>query len=426
MRTFFRRQTCWLPLFLAAGLCTGSARAGNVVNINSDQVLVINGRKVFPIGFTLGPPPAGKTPSGKSGLQELAEAGGTFIRTGPTRTNWNKATLAAETEWEDAAARSGLYCWLYLRDLASIGPRDQKKEAFLREVVNRFKDHPGLGIWKGEDEPQWGKAKIPPMLRARDVVRELDTNHPIAIIEAPRGTVEELQVYNAAGDITGADIYPISYPPGTDSLLANKEISMVGDYTRKMVEVSQGRMPVWMVLQIAWSGVVKPGKTLRFPTFPEERFMTYEAIINGARGLVYFGGNVTQAMSPEDAALGWNWTFWKRVLRPVIEEVGNHSPLAAALVAPDAKTLITVRNGPGIEFCAREVGADFYLLACQRDRATAQVQFENVPMPDGKVELMYESPRQVRVVRGTFSDWFAPFEVHVYHGQWSRPHAVKN
>ena len=48
--------------------------------------------------------------------------------------------------------------------------------------------------------------------------------------------------------------------------------------------------------------------------------MTYQAIINGARGLVYFGGHLTKACTPEDAKLGWNWTFWSHVLRPVVEE----------------------------------------------------------------------------------------------------------
>ena len=44
--------------------------------------------------------------------------------------------------------------------------------------------------------------------------------------------------------------------------------------------------------------------------------MTYQAIANGARGLNYFGGHLTQVASPEDAALGWNWRFWEQVLRP--------------------------------------------------------------------------------------------------------------
>jgi hypothetical protein len=72
------------------------------------------------------------------------------------------------------------------------------------------------------------------------------------------------------------------------------------------------------------------------------------------------------------------------------------------------------------------VGTDFYLLACQRGQTTAQVQFEHVPAPDGEAELLYESPRQVRAAHGTFSDWFAPLEVHVYHWRNASPNAVKN
>jgi hypothetical protein len=147
--------------------------------------------------------------------------------------------------------------------------------------------------------------------------------------------------------------------------------------------------------------------------------MTYQAIINGARGLIYFGGNVTQAMSPEDAALGWNWTFWNHVLRPVIEEIGNHSPLSPALVAPESQLPIKVSNGPGIEFCVREVGSDLYILACKREGSTVEVRFENLPISDAEGQVMYESPRRVKVEHGKFSDWFGPFEVHVYHFTYS-------
>jgi hypothetical protein len=406
-----------LLLFVGLLVCARASlgQTANHVTINADNVLVINGRKVFPIGFTLGPPPDGKTPTGKNGLQELADAGGTFIRTGPVHNNWDNSAFASEEKWEEAAAHAGLYCWLYLQDLASIGQQDARKEAMLRRVVNQFKANPGLALWKGADEPEWGKRKVAPLVRARQIIRELDTNHPIAIIQAPRGTVDTLLPYNAAADIIGADVYPISYPPGTHSTFANKEISMVGDFTQTMMKVSQGKMPVWMVLQIAWSGVTKPGKTLRFPTFAEERFMTYEAIINGARGLVYFGGNIKQAMSPEDAALGWNWTFWKRVLQPVMEEIGAHSPLEAALVATESKRPIKVKPNFGMEYGVRETASGLYILACKRGGPTIQATFENLPVSDGTGEVMFESPRTVKVNHGTFTDWFGPFEVHVYH-----------
>ena len=69
-----------------------------------------------------------------------------------------------------------------------------------------------------------------------------------------------------------------------------------------------------MTLQIAWSGVVptrdRPGLVPRFPSLHEERFMAYQAIVNGARGLAFFGGHLTQVTTPADAEAGWNWTFW--------------------------------------------------------------------------------------------------------------------
>ena len=64
--------------------------------------------------------------------------------------------------------------------------------------------------------------------------------------------------------------------------------------------------------------------------------MAYQAIVNGARGLVFFGGHLTEVCTPDDAMAGWNWTFWRQVLRPVIHELSS-SDLQPALLAPDSK-----------------------------------------------------------------------------------------
>jgi hypothetical protein len=386
------------------------------VTLNADHVLEINGRKVFPIGFTMPPPFDGATPEGKNALEELADAGGTFMRTGAAGGPWTRATIEREQKWMDAAAAHGMYCWPFLRELGNIGNDGSLRETRLREVVNRFKNHPGLLAWKGVDEPEWGRQPVEPLQRARRIIRELDPNHPLVLIQAPRGTVASLRRYNAAADVIGADIYPLGYPPGKHSLLTNKNISLVGDHTRIMTEVADGQRPVWMVLQIAWSGVLKPGKTLRFPTFPEERFMTYQAIINGARGLNYFGGSLPKSLNPRDAKLGWNWTFWNRVLKPVLEEISRKSPLHPALVAPESKWPIRVA-GQGMEWCAREAGPALFLLACKREGATIQAVFTGLPPTAGEGEVLFESPRRVQAQDGQFTDWFAPFEVHVYRFQ---------
>ena len=402
-------------VLVLAGTCASiNAAGGTHVILNEDGVLLIDGRKVLPIGFTGGPPLDGKTPEGKPAFAEIRDAGGTFFRTGPlSDQTWNEATIAREQVLMDAAARYGLYCWPHLKELSSLQEGDHAKEALLRTVLNRFRNHPGLLLWKNVDEPFWGKVPAESMIRAYRIIREVDPYHPVGLTQAPRGTVADLRPYSAAADILLLDIYPIGYPPGMHSLGPNKEISMVGDYTRFIREAAGGR-PVWMVLQIAWSGVTNPGKTLRFPTFPQERFMTYQALINGARGLVYFGGNVKAGLNPEDARLGWNWTFWRRVLRPVLEEIGPASPLAPALVAPDSRLPVRVQGADDVEFCVREVGDDLYLLACKREGRTVQVKFTGLPPGAAVGEVLYESPRRVRAQGGAFSDWFAPFDVHVY------------
>ena len=399
--------------------------------INSDKVLVIDGQKIFPIGFTMPPPPDGKTRDGKNGIAELASAGATFLRTGGA---WTPETIAREQKYLDAAARYGMHCLPFLRENAAI--TSPHREQQLRQLILRFRNHPGLGAWKGDDEPEWTKKPVEPLLRGREIIRELDPNHPVVLIQAPHGTVESLRQYNPTADIIGIDIYPISYPLGIHSLVTNyhRDLGLVGDYTRLMQEVGERKMPVWMVLQISYSGVLKPGKTLRMPTFAEERFMTYEAIIAGARGFLYFGGNNEGAMSAADRKLGWNWSFWYRVLKPVIQEIGSKSPLYPALVGPDAHLAIAANAAPAdrewqpnhqqsqpesptglnIEFCAREVGKDLFLLACKRGGTTAKVEFSGLPQSASTAEVLYESPRTVHANDGKFTDWFAPYEVHVY------------
>jgi hypothetical protein len=382
----------------------------------NSKVLVCDGKKLFPIGFTMPPPPDGKTPDGKHGYDELRSAGAWFFRTGPSGgADWDDAWFETEQKYMDSAAKHGLHCAPWLKEASAVKDGDKQKEELLRKIINRFKDHPGLGVWKGEDEPQWGKKPIPPMVNAYKIIKQLDANHPVWIVEAPRGTTEQLATYNVTKDITGIDIYPISYPPGVHTEKPNKELSMVGDFTRQIMQAADGKRPVWMTLQIAFSGVTKPGKTLRFPTFFEERFMAYEAIINGARGLVFFGGNLPVTLNPRDKELGWNWTFWQRVMRPVMEEIGEFSPLQPALVAANSTLPVKCDAGKDVELLVREVGDEIYVLACRAHGGTSEVSFTGLPANvSPKAEVMFESPRMVDVKDGGFKDWFAPFEVHVY------------
>jgi len=415
----------------------------SVVGVDSATgALIVEGRKLFPIVLSNGPPPGAKAPSGADALAELAAGGASFIRVG--RSIWSPDSIdqqiAAEREVLDEAAAHGLHCWLQLGNVPDLPAHGlSAKKELLTRIVDQFKDHPALGAWKGIDEPANPNrpSRVPAagLIRAYRVLRESDPNHPVVIIQAPVGTAAQFTPYRPAFDITGADIYPVSYPPGKHAGGSHRDIGVVGDIARKMVRAA-GSKPIWMTLQIAWSGVVAseqhPANVPRFPDLSQERFMAYQAIVNGARGLAFYGGHVTQVARPADAQAGWNWTFWERVLRPLLEELTSAS-VAPALVAPDARRAVKASTG-GVELVTREAEDFLYVIAVRRASGTSRVGFSGLPRRrDGQpirgggvlfeyvqeplpppVEPDKQTFRTVRVANGRFRDWFAQHDARVY------------
>ena len=62
--------------------------------------------------------------------------------------------------------------------------------------------------------------------------------------------------------------------------------------------------------------------------------MLYDAILNGARSIAFYGGNNPNCWTTTDGQFGWNWSFWSSVLKPLLGEINSLSPLAPALVNP--------------------------------------------------------------------------------------------
>jgi hypothetical protein len=384
----------------------------------------------FPIVLANGPPPAG--------LEEVAGSGVTMLRTGIA--DWSEprldAQIAAERAKLDAAAAHGLSCWLWLGTLTNLPPgAPSPAERLLTRVVEGLQDHRGLGAWKGHDEPRnpfHPARSIPPanLARGHRKVNALDPDHPLVIVQAPRGSVDGLVPYRPALDIAGVDIYPVSYPPGVHSDRKNKDISVVGDVTQ-WIRKAAGAKPVWVTLQIAWSGVAptkqNPNIVPRFPSKDELRFMAYQAIVNGARGLVFFGGHLTQVASPADAAAGWNWTFWREALQPLVQQLSSSS-LAPALVAAASRSKV-VAGTKDVELVTRQTDRFLYVIAVRRGGATSQVRFTGLPksLRGGQVlfEFAQDPPpppigagtqkfRSVAASGGAFRDWLAPHDTRVY------------
>src|SRR5262249_41019427 len=147
----------------------------------------------------------------------------------------------------------------------------------------------------------------------------------------------------------------------------------------------------------------------------QERYMIYDAIINGARDLNFYGGNNPGCWNSTDTAYGWNWTFWNNVLKSLIQEINASSPLGPALVNP-ASTQTLTTNDPTTQAISRpgSSSSDLWVLAARSGAGTQNVTISGLPstITSGTV---YTEGRSISVANGSFTDAFDQWGVHVYH-----------
>ncbi|MBW7862810.1 MAG: hypothetical protein GX580_10645 [Candidatus Hydrogenedens sp.] len=176
------------------------------------------------------------------------------------------------------------------------------------------------------------------MVEGHKFLRELDPAHPVWMNHAPRNSIPQMAMFNHGADMVGCDIYPVpkSATVGHSDIM-NQMVSSVGAYTLRMQEAAPGK-PVWMVLQgFGWADI-QPGSTPeqkkahRRPTVAESRFMAYDAVVRGARAVLYWGTMAVEKDSP----------FWSELLG-VVRELADLQPL---LSAPDAGPLLVADMAP--------------------------------------------------------------------------------
>ena len=246
-----------------------------------------NGKRRFPIGFY-------EFPGNKEQLQRMAESGINLVRCG------NRASL-------DSAHEQGMMGWVPLSVQQGATPG-------LRKQIETLRNHPALAVWEGPDEIVWtftaysflkeragftredwnnqipkavnyakkeGDKVITKMNEGIRLVRELDERKlPFWVNEAADSDVKYVRDYIDSIDITGCDYYAVR-KAGTD-------LQSIGRLVDRWDAIGRGK-PVWMVLQgFSWHKA-KAGRKRLYPSYHQSRFMAYDAIAHGARGILYWG-----------------------------------------------------------------------------------------------------------------------------------------
>jgi len=411
------RSTILLGLLVVVAMTTG-ARAATTTH-DANGTVMLDGRKSFPIVLAKGPDRGGTTLDGRDAIAEVISAGVTFLKIGPATDPWTDADIAgAKLDDADAAAKGG-YTWVNLSTVSRAGV-GSASDALLQKVVGALEGDPAVAMWKGADEPWW--SHFDPLSLQFSYCRStgrgqpgwcggepvLDRDHEWVTIQAPRGQSTDLAPYSAVTDVHGVDVYPVTLHA------ADPNLHDVGTWTSTMASVTPSHS-VWTTLQICASGSydTSTGEFV-LPTRAQERYMIYDAIINGARMLAFFGGNNPRCWNAADTEHGWSWTFWNTVLKGLVGEIDAISPIAPALVNVETTQPLHASD-PATQVISRAGNAsDLWVMAARNGAGTASVTIDGLP-PTVTSGTVYTEGRSVPVANGSFTDAFDRWGVHVYH-----------
>ena len=381
-----------------------AAPAQAATAIDGRGTLVVDGTPMFALALLKPPPLGSATPWGTDGLGEVTGAGINLLGAGPLGVPWTEDELTQAQAWDAAAATLGVHTWVHLRELARA-TAGSPEEAMLDHVVTTLRGDPALALWKGVDEPWWSGYSPELLQPPFDRLKALDPARPQLILEAARGTPADLAPYAAMAEVHGVDSYPVRFRSPRPNL------HWVGTWVRRLRTVTPSRA-VWATLAACFSGSKDPagsGAIVR-PTAPQLRFMAYDAILNGARGLVLFGNHNTWCLAPGET--GWSWSYWTSTLRPLVRELGPAGRLYPALAAPGSGVGVRTSDGR-TPVVSRVSGRNLWVIAARHGGGTKRVTFRGLPkgLRGGWV---YREGRTVRARGGALTDTFRQWDVHVY------------
>lgn len=325
--------------------------------------LVVDGLPLLPVGFYC------YSPVQPTLAEEEVVRG--FNVMSPYQSN-DPATRDERRAYMDRAAELGMKVHYQLLRVAGGGgvslgtPADTssvRREAWLREEVEAFRDHPALLAWYISDEPTGHGATPEQLQRSYDLVHELDPYHPITIVFVNPGKAID---FAGAMDLAMVDPYPI--PNGAPG-------SVVGA-VRTLVQDLSPRIPVWMVPQ-AFGG---SEWWTREPIGPELRLMSWLGLIEGATGIQYF---IRHGLSgfPKSPVT------WSAASQVALEA----SALTTALLSTEAPPTVITEQNSGIRATAWRHEGQVIVVAANTENRPVPMQLE---LPDltiqGDAEVLYE------------------------------------
>jgi hypothetical protein len=231
------------------------------VYIDKEGFTVDNGKRIFPLGVYLGP-------TADEDLQRIADGGFNTILTygyGSGKDPQAYMQRAQNHNLKVVYSVKDMY-----PDLRKAGPDAFEKAA---GYIKQMRDNPALLAWYTNDE--LGSEWLPKLETMYNQVKQLDADHPTFQVLYQMGI---MQKYFGVTDVLGADPYPVG----------SADLTKTATNTRITMAAAHGARGVWIVPQLMDWAVYHADREQHPPSLDEMRNQAYQAIINGATGLIWY------------------------------------------------------------------------------------------------------------------------------------------
>ena len=345
------------------------------VMLRDDGVLLVAGQPFFPFGFALYPRYEGGS-FGAETLQAIAASGFNTLHA-PIRDNYH--------DLMDDALRLNIHL------LAEIYPYELEDSEISR-IIAAVKDHPALLAYAIADDVDDGNYYTPERVTwVNQLVKQVDRQHPTYISGYRPDRIAD---FMASADIVAMQSYPIGK--------SKADLASIGHVNVALAQTQHAAQPFKRSIMANLQSFAWPDR--RSPTPDEVRNMTYQALVNNVRGIIYYTYDdgfwrieqhpallqAVQGLAPEINYLAP--ALLNGVYTPI--ESGNPHILAAQWLYDQSRYVIVVNT-------AQQATQTSLSLPAPSSRAQAE------PIFPGR-------PAGMRLSNNQLSGRLEPLAVHVY------------
>jgi len=230
-----------------------------IVEIRVDGTTLINNKPFFPFGF-YHVSWKSTAQERRSALQDIAAAGFNTIHASATN-------LDDYGEFLDEAERLGVYV---LTEQNSIG---------LLNLINAFKQKLAVLGWSMADDVDNGKWSVDNLLKSYQQAKKADPNH----ITYVSGYSNKIKQFANCSDVIARQSYPIKWRKPEELAATYSDILDTREVAAQFNRSTYANLQTYN-----WQSHSSKYDGAQAPTFQEVRNMTYQALLAGTKGILYY------------------------------------------------------------------------------------------------------------------------------------------